>query len=340
MEGKNLVGGEEDQFVSHIREVLPLIDRIAAVREVGLGDRVFYAAVEYVQNFVIAIDEGDGEAKLTGDSIEFIAKNWFSVAFYHVDSWYRDRYGAALDRKTDNRIKGVVEIAGTPFALDIPTVRTRPGKPGETIWIGFPDGVRDDEFPIAWVEAGPNIDKLDEEDRGLATAEVYETAGKLRYIRTSLMAVAQSDEQLVGLMAGILPRLENAASLLLRPQSVSVQHAYWEMQLACEHALKALRQQQAGTYRETHDLFKLFDDTDPKPEFAREVLKRMPLSRDIADMRYGVGDWRSRRECHRTYRDVLTIVAGTICALRKCGIGRAEFEIGRPPWLKSVGKLR
>jgi hypothetical protein len=154
------------------------------------------------------------------------------------------------------------------------------------------------------------------------------------------MAVSHGDNDLVGLMAGILPRLENAASFLIATSRESVQHAYWEMQLACEHALKALSQQQTSTFRETHDLFTLYDATEPKPAFTRDTLKQMPPWRETAEMRYGVGDRDGRRLCIKTYRTVLAIVAGSVRSMKKMGIGHAEFEIQRPPWFEITDEVR
>ena len=340
MTNGEVMQNEEDGIVAHLRAALPIIDRDLASREFPLVDRTFQAAIEYVQQFVLAVREnGRGEAP-PGDTSEFIVTRWFSAIFHQVDQWYHERYGAALDHKAHKYITGVVEIADTPFALRVPTTRARPGKLGETVWIGFPDGVRDDERPIEWVIAGPNIEKLDEEDRARAIAEATQTADRLRYIRTSLMAVSHCDKKLDGLIAGILPRLENAASLLTEMRAGSVQHAYWEMQLACEHALKALHQQQAGAFRETHDLYTLYDATNPKPAFARDVLKRMPPWRETIAMRYGVGDRSGRRLCLKSYRDTLTVVAGSIRSMEKMGIGQAEFELKRPPWFEIADKMR
>jgi hypothetical protein len=33
------------------------------------------------------------------------------------------------------------------------------------------------------------------------------------------------------------------------------------------------------------------------------------------------------------YRDALTVVAGAVRSMDKAGIGEAEFEIGRLPWM-------
>ncbi|CAM8621601.1 hypothetical protein [Sphingobium cupriresistens] len=340
MEANQVVQSGEHEIAAQIREVMPYFDRYLALREVPLNHRTFLAAIDYVKEFVIAVREGGGDEQAPGDKRDFVATRWFSTIFHHVDAWYRDRYGAAFDEKPDKHIMGLVEIADTPFALHVPTTRTRPGAAGETVWISMPDGVRDDERPIEWVDRGPNMAMLDEEDRIAAEVEASETAARLRYIRTSLMAVSHGDDKLVGLMGGILPRLENAASLLLSSSNQAVQHAYWEMQLACEHALKALRQQQVGTFREIHDLYLLYDDADPKADFARDLLKKMPAWRETGEMRYGVGDRNGHRLCRATYRDTLVIVTGAIRVMKKMGIGNASFEIRRPPWFQVADEVR
>lgn len=340
MAESELKQAQDDELVLLLRDALPVIDRDLAVREFPLHQRTFQAAIEFVQHCVLFVREAGNDEATPGNSQEFIATRWFSVIFYHVDQWYRDRYGAALDQKASNHITGVIEIMNTPFELRVPTMRTRPGEPGKTVWIGIPDGVREDESPIDWVIAGPNVGRFDEEDRARAITEVTQTADRLRYIRTSLMAVTHGDSKLVGLMAGVLPRLEHAASLLIETRRESVQQAYWEMQLACEQALKALSQQQTGAFRETHDLFTLYDATEPKPAFERELLKDMPRWRETAEMRYGVGELDGRHLCIKAYRSVLSIVAGSVRSMKKMGIGHAEFEIQRPPWFEIADEVR
>ncbi len=253
---------------------------------------------------------------------DFIATRWFASLYAQVQSWYRDRFGAAFEHEPEARLLGLVSIAGTAFALRIPTVRSRPGRPAETVWIGFPDGVRDDERPIEWIEAPPNLDRLSLKERKAAETETTEVADALRFIRTGLLTVESGDTKLDGLKAGIVPRLEQAARLLLEPKSEAVQHAYWELQLACEHALKVLQQQQAGTFKETHDLFLLYDGAQPPPAFQRNLLMSVPRWKETIDLRYGQGDRDSRTECLMSYRAALTIVAGAVRSMRKWGIGR------------------
>ena len=133
-----------------------------------------------------------------------------------------------------------------------------------------------------------------------------------------------------------MPRLERAAQLLLEPKPKTVQQAYWELQLACEHALKALQQQQAGTFKETHNLFFLYDGANPAPAFKRDLLKQMPDWKETVALRYGQGSRESRANCLKCYRAVLAIVAGAVRSMRSFNIGSAEFEVQRPPWLRNV----
>ena len=58
--------------------------------------------------------------------------------------------------------------------------------------------------------------------------------------------------------------------------------------MACECALKALLQKKAGRFRETHDLFVLYDDAVPYGfSLNRDLLKNIPTWRKMMELRYG-----------------------------------------------------
>ena len=106
-----------------------------------------------------------------------------------------------------------------------------------------------------------------------------------------------------------------------------MQQAYWELQLACENALKALQQQLTGKFNPIHDLFVLYDGTSPPPALKRDLLKRVPRWEETIDLRYGQGNRNNRTECMKCYRAVLGIVAGAVRSMKKLGIGQGELEI-------------
>ena len=224
-------------------------------------------------------------------------------------------------------------IAGSVFAILIPALRARPGQPGETIWLSFPDGLRDDENVLDWVEAPPNYSMLSPQELCSAEEFATEVTTALRFIHAGLMGVKADDEKLDGFNAGIIPHLERAAELLTESKPESFQRAFWELQMACEEALKALLVQRTGKFKETHDLFRLYDALEESPEFNRDLLKCLPGWKEMADLRYGQGDHEDRAECVKCYRATLTIVAGTVHSMKKIEFGSGEIEVARAPWI-------
>jgi hypothetical protein len=62
----------------------------------------------------------------------------------------------------------------------------------------------------------------------------------------------------------------------------------------------------------------------------------MPRWEETVDLRYGQGNRGNRAQCLKSYQAVLAIVAGSVRSMRRHGIGKAEFEIRRPPWMADV----
>ena len=324
---------DKSDLKAAMAEALPIIDRHLAEQDVPLGLRPLHASVEFTDSLVMEVQEAGKEPTKPGSHKEYLQSPWFAEIFSIVHAWYRERFGAAMADRDKESILGVISISGTAFAIRVPTTLTRRGQPGETAWLAFPDGVRPGEKPVEWIQDGPSLGQEETED---VEKQVVAIAELLRSIRTALLGIAAGDERLDGLKAGILPRLEHAADLLLGMRSSSVKQAYWELQLACEHALKALQQQQLGTFKQTHDLFVLYDTMATAPKFERDLLKQMPQWKESAEMRYGQGRRENRLECLKCYRSALEIVAGAAKSFERFEIGKAEFEIQQPPWMSKV----
>ncbi len=317
-----------------IEQVLPDIDRYFADQDVPVTERPLQAAIVFTTNFVLAVQDQGDPSTPPGAPGDFVVSRWFAMLYADVAAWYEKRFPGVMGQQHDDRISGVVMIAGTAFSIRVPAVRMRPGNSEDTIWISFPDGLRDGEHALDWIETPPDFTTLPPRERSEAEDATTAVAGTLRFIRTGLLAVRDGDAKLDGMKGGIMPRLKRAAELLLDRDSRAVQYAYWELQLACEMALKSLSQQRTGTFRETHDLFLLYDDLGSQPpDFSRDLLKRLPRSGEMSQLRYGQGTRQSRAECVSCYRNALAVVAGSVRSMERLGIGAAEFEIGRLPWM-------
>ena len=326
-----------NDLTSVLEEVLPGIDQDLAERDIRLTQRPLEAAREFVSDYVVEAREKGTVGAKPGAPEEFLVTPWFAGLYALVKTWYRNRYPGPRPRLRDERFFGIVMIAGTAFAIRIPRVRTQPGRPGETVWLSFPDGLRDNEQALDWIETPPNYTMLSPQECCDAEEFATEIANALRFIGSGLMAVSGGDDKLEGFRAGVIPSLESAARRLLELNPKSVQSAYWDLQLACESALKALMVQRTGEFKETHDLFLLYDFHKkipaPPPAFNRGLLKRLPRWKEAAALRYGQGKREHRADCVECYRATLTIVAGTVRSMEKLGIGSAQFEIARAPWI-------
>ena len=144
-----------------------------------------------------------------------------------------ERYGSAMDRD-ERGFAGCVPILGTAFLLRVPIITKRPGTPGETIWICYPDKIEDDEDALEWLEQGPNIGSLPKGDGLKARRLANEVATLLRGIRVNLATVEKTDSRVWQLRDQILNHLEGAAEKIVRGKPEDLKHAQWDMQMACE----------------------------------------------------------------------------------------------------------
>lgn len=324
----------KEEFQDILHEALDQIDRQLAEQGILPSARPTQAAIAFVRLCVIEVSTDGGKTSdPPGDLDNIMLADWFKPLLKDVTAWYRDRYGAQMDVRAKDSIDGVIPVFGTPFALRIPTVVRTPGKPGKTVWLQFPDQVLADEDSLSWLQNGPNLANAPRSDALKARRLANEVAGALRFIRASLMGV-EAAERFDELRAGILPHLERAAEQIVGAKADALKRAHWDIQMACELALKALSQQRSGAFKETHDLFRLYDNMPGgPPAFSRNQLSKLPNWERMAELRYGRGARVTVEQAFRAYRAALKIVSGTMDGLKGMKIGQARFEIGRPPWL-------
>jgi hypothetical protein len=319
-----------------LEHALPTIDDCLSAANLPPARRPLLATIEFIQCFIEEVSEDGGKAIQTiREAKDFVKAPWFAMLYGRIEVWYRDRYGAALNDPTSDCLRGLVAILGAPFAIEVPRAVMRPDKPGETAWFSFPDWVLENEKSAGWIVGPPNLDKLDANTRASTEKLSTEVAGSLRCINSNLTGVKVSDEKMRGLTAGILPALEHAVELILKQDRASLQRAYWELQITCEFALKALQQQKCGRFTETHDLFVLWDRVPaPGPAFSRDTLKAIPRWEEMISLRYGQGAREDITEWFGCYRATLKVVIGSVKTMNRLHLGGAQFLIARPPWIR------
>ena len=227
-------------------------------------------------------------------------------------------------------------VRDTPYLLKVQVTTREPGTPGESFWLCFHDAVQPGEDVLSWLHHGPVFANLAPKDVNAARALAEEIATKLRAIHIAMLGMDGSDAKVAELRDGILPNLERAARHLVKAGAEDIRLAHWDMQMACELALKCLAQQRAGIFKQTHDLFRLYDHMpESLPPFARSELSKLPNWEKMIELRYGGGKRIAMRQAFRSYCATLTIVAATTSAFKiRYGFGKAKFHLKRPPWME------
>jgi hypothetical protein len=317
-------------------EALEAIDVVLAGQDIHIQQRPLLATVTFVEHCVVEVSTDGGRTRTKPEAEgNFLHEPWFGRIYTAVETWYRTRYGNALDNPAGRTINGVVLVFQTPFRIRIPTTVTTTGKPGETIWLMFPDNILEHEDALRWIDNPPNLEPMSLAQRQEVRETVIVVASTLRRIRVLLMGATGRERRFQGFYQGVVLHLESAAELLLRAKGETTQKAYWELQMACESVFKALLLQKTGSFPETHDLFCLFDRAVVHGlSIDRKRLGSIPRWQEMANLRYAQGTRTNVAECYECYRTVLDIIAGVAEATHGIRVGAARFEIAIAPWLK------
>jgi HEPN domain-containing protein len=149
------------------------------------------------------------------------------------------------------------------------------------------------------------------------------------------MGIEPSDEKVIGLLDGVLPEFESAARQILRSEKTGRASALWSLQIAIERTLKAYAQHKSGSFRQTHNLFELFDDLaryDIKAD--RNLLKKIPRDQDVIEDRYGLRGTPSIWEVFESYKAAVQFVAAMSGSFRrKFNVGGGGFLLRKAPWI-------
>ena len=318
-----------------LRPILELIDEELALDGVTVRRRPIVAAERFVSGFVLEVRMSDGTTGKPGLPSDFVSQPWFQAVYAEVEEWYVERYGVRTRSGAKQAFRGVTFVASTSFEIHVPTSITRPGKPGASVWLSFPDRVLPEDNPLEWLVAAPNWESYSPDAIDNAVSTAAEVSELLRRISSRLVGTQLADQTARQLLAGIRIHLNSACSLILAEDyEGSFARAQWELQMACEVAFKGLLQQRTGSFPESHDLFHLHDRASLFAQaINREWIRSLPRWNEAANLRYGLGGHPSTTEIFDWYSATLRIIAGVCTGLQAYDLSRAEFEIGKAPWL-------
>jgi hypothetical protein len=325
---------QPDKLAEYIGKAMPYIDGGFEQSDMSLTERMLCAATTFVDELVFEVRNGDTVEEWTS-STDYVARPWFAIIYHHVKNWYRAQYGEALDVNEGGRGHGYVLVRSLPVEVTVPLTRSRVEMPGETAWLSFPQEVESDEDPLGWLGKSPTVAALGDSDRNALIEDVREVATALRSIRINSMGIEPSDDTMYGLLNGVPGEFESAAQKAVRNEAAGRPGALWNIHLAIERALKAFSQHKTGKFRETHNLFDLFDDVAGHGIVAeRNELKKMRRESVVIEHRYGLGDAPNVQEVFAAYKIGLTFVRSVVQSFkREISIGGGSFLLAKPPWI-------
>jgi hypothetical protein len=310
----------------HIFDAMEVIDPILVERKVPLRNRPLSAALMFVKLFVVSVSCGDKENP--------ISEPWFSIIYHHVREWYEDTYGKAWTNQA-NRVLGAVCIREIPTEFLIPNTRSKAEIEGETSWLIFPSTIDDEEVSEQWLVNSPNLTRLTQAETDALADDMKIVASCLRQISIFVNTCEIPNSVFSKLSGGILNELEAAARGPVSNTSSSIQSSIWSMQMALERTLKSLSIQQRGEFRETHDLFVLYDDlADVSTFLDRGALNRFPRWRANVSRRYGLEEDADLFQAFQRYKLSMQFIRdATELFNRRVKIGDARILIQRPRFL-------
>lgn len=308
-------------------------DPTLAADNVALWQRPLYAALGFVHTYLL--EDNDVEGSQTEIWPDIVQKRWFRKLYRAITIWYRTRFGDAFAEPAASVVRGLVLIWGTPFPIEVPTQIVRPAQPGLTVLLSFPESVTDSENPTDWLVSPPNIDQMPARELAKVSSECRKIASLLRSIKVKLLGIDHSNPVVSGFLGGVKVHIESASEHILgMRQEDSIPRAYWELQMACECAYKALLMQKTGTFQEIHDLFLLHDEAAKhKVILSRDLVKRIPRWRDMVSLRYGQAKSPTIVEFYEAYKVMLRIVEAALQPMVELVLGEASLLIGKAPWL-------
>jgi HEPN domain-containing protein len=325
-----------DTLDAVIAERLPSLDKLLGKTGIELKDRPFRATFEFIELWVLEVNDGHGRQFKPAISAEIVTEGWFAMLYQLIERWYGNRYGESFRATSSRTLTGFVPIWSTAFELAVPREVIEPDVPGETVWLRFPGRVLETEDPLAWLRSPPSLDQLSKAESKELRSAVNEVAVRLRAINVAIMGIPDRDRVLSGFLVSIRSQLELAAKKALAGGHPQLETGCWELQMATECAFKSVLHRKAGKFPRTHDLDKLYCLAASHLQvFPSEELEKLPKWREAIEHRYGGGTPVDLDEYWALYLATLRIIESVLSPLVDLHIGEGQLKIARAPWKKT-----
>jgi len=301
------------------------------------GSKCQSGTVHFTRPSVFTGSSGDKAEPIPESLTDLVSTDWFSALFMIVNHWYQEKYGKANVERNDVSLKGFTIIDGVPISLRIPAVTSRVETPGKTAWVTFQVGVDPAEEPLEWIVDVPDLTRFDPRTIRRLRREIADTASDLRLLGCALSGTGSNDATLRGLLDTVRASIDYAARIGGSGRPEELGKGYWELQMACECAMKAVNQAKRATFRETHDLFVLFNDiVEFGPSVERSNLLAFPRQEEVMDLRYGQRAAGARRTYLRTFRKAVAFTGHVLQPIVVLKLAGSSMLLSRPPWFKHI----
>lgn len=311
---------------SLLQESLPWIDDRFAKDGKPVHARPFAATQVIIELFVVEI-EGD-----TKDN--YLSKPWFIAFFDPILRWYERRYGKALLASPQSSSIGLVQYYNSPITFHVPLVLNEPGEDGTT-WVRFPKQVLPAEDPLTWLDAAPPLAAIPDKRRETLRTSVCMVADLLRGINNDLNTADLGKSAARSLVGTVLKHLDKAATDGASHDPPTVALGVWELQMACEKAMKAFISQGGVKHPQTHDLralHRLANANGDRTAEAKQFVSAMPSERRVLAWRYSELAPPTPSEFFRFYLATLRVVALYASRMpRKYVFNNFAVQLKKPP---------
>ncbi|NTW89123.1 MAG: hypothetical protein HGB26_08455 [Desulfobulbaceae bacterium] len=309
-------------MVDAIKAYMPEIDKLLEEDNVPVFDRLFRAALLFVD--LVVIDSSFDTKQ------ELIKSKAFSDAIIPpINDWYWDKYGSLMSRPTVRYFSGLVKLYSQPVKIEIPATLSKVEEEGKTAWLIFPDHLYEAEDVKKMFPGTISID--DQQTIDDAAIVVKYT----RSINLALNLVSGLSDEAKSMSSGIWGHFEKAISDILTFKNEVASVGCWELHLAIEKSFKVVLNQKTGKKHTGHDL-KTLSKTLNKylPNLDLSPINVLPSDKEAIKMRYSE-QVRTVNEALRFYKTSLLIVYRITSAIdNDLTINNASFLLKKAPWAR------
>lgn len=316
------------ELTNRICELLPEIDQVLNSIGTKLSSRPMDATTTLLDGF-ITVKNGSMDQPYLQD--------WFAVLFAIVMGWYERKYGAALNAKSGT-LKGLIEIHGLPFILNVPENYGVKDQETGHFRLCFDPALGDSEIPRKWIVDPPALENLTQRQSSRLDRDLQSITKTLRTINVNLMLGDPAPDRYRSCCAIALISICKAAEKISPREEAHCSSAVWEIYFAVENMLKALIAQRGAQPDFEHSLSHLVKQAKTVGVEINEPLNFgfLPSPFRAIDYRYGAqfpGGYKKVLVMYQKVLPLLLDLSSKVQHTLTFGDG-AAIILRRPPWFK------